>query len=261
VQVKKIVGAMLGICVLLLAVQSTFAGTLTMTITGVNAPCNTFTMNFNYFSSGVVNDGGGLDYMGIVVYDGDGTALGWIQYFRGVGGASGGTVSNRALDGYVAAPDSLPFTLRVYDTTIPATDVATASGGPQIYSTTFDPSSYGVCTNLQTSSSVGGETAPDARINWRYGDLWAVLYRGVDTNGSPTIDVYCYDGQRGVLDFQAGSDTRNRTQADNCNATFYILSDGSIQFNILAPEGKEYTVICADFVCAEPQLSAFDPNE
>jgi hypothetical protein len=264
VQIKKTVGVILVILFLLVAVHSVLAGSLTMTITGMGSTCNTFTLNFNYASVGTVNDAIGLDYLGIVVYDGDGTAIGWIQYFIGTGNMGGGSVTNLSLDGYVAVPDSLPFTLRIYDTTVPATDVATASAGPMTYFTTFDPTSYGLCTNLVSNPSVGSGgvlTPPDARINWRYGDLSAVLYRNVDEDGNPVIDVYCYNGERGVLDFQAGSGTRNRTQADDCNVTFYILGDGSFQFNILAPEGKEYTVICADFVCADPQLSYFDPNE
>jgi hypothetical protein len=101
---------------------------------------------------------------------------------------------------------------------------------------------------------------PDNRINWRFGDLGAVLYRGVDSTGNSAINVYCYDGSNAWHGLQANDATASGTSANGCAVNFYILPEGGYQFNINY-DGKRYEIECADFDCRPPVMRYFDPNE
>lgn len=101
---------------------------------------------------------------------------------------------------------------------------------------------------------------PDDRINWQFGDLYAVLYRNFDSEGNPYTDVYCWDGEDSSLGLRVDSSTASGTSADGCNATFYIGADGMYQFNINF-DGKLYEIRCEDLACFEPDMSYYDPNE
>jgi hypothetical protein len=79
--------------------------------------------------------------------------------------------------------------------------------------------------------------APDARLNWRVGDIEAVLYRGSDADGDPTMQAYCINsdaaGYLGLVVSQ--SDLPQEAPATNtliknsdaCNIEFWALAAGS----------------------------------
>lgn len=102
---------------------------------------------------------------------------------------------------------------------------------------------------------------PDDRINWQHGDLYAVLYHGLNNIGEPAINVFCWDGETAIADIQLSeSNMSNGLHATACNLTFYILAQGTYQFNIYY-DGKIYEIECQTFECPSPQMRYFDPGE
>lgn len=102
---------------------------------------------------------------------------------------------------------------------------------------------------------------PDDRINWGYGDLGVVLYRNRDELAQPAIVAYCYDGRNTWFGMQVSENNmENGMRANGCDATFYILKQGTYQFNIHF-DGKRYEVECENFKCRDPQFRIYDPNQ
>lgn len=102
---------------------------------------------------------------------------------------------------------------------------------------------------------------PDNRINWQYGDLHAVLYRGLNNTGEPAINLFCWDGEPAIGDIQVSeSNKSNGLYATACNVVFYILVQDTYQFNIYY-DGKTYEIECENFECLSPEMRYFDPGE
>ena len=156
----------------------------------------------------------------------------------------------------------------------PTSNTANLTAGQPYYLVTCENAgaptgnSYSVTITGSLGSASVGKAAPavtvvappDARLNWQFGDLGAVLYRSSD-NGEPAIDVYCYDGEQGELGLRVSeANMRNGMSTDGCNVTFYILPEGGYQFNIYA-DGKLDEIECADFTCANPVRRHYDPSE
>ena len=141
-----------------------------------------------------------------------------------------------------------------------------ATGLPISYS--FDMSGPGdICINgcpngTSSATVVIDDTVypPDNRINWQFGELGAVLYRGTDSTGEPAINIYCWDGENSTLGMQVNATTASGTSANGCDATFYILSNGTYQINITY-DGKLYEIFCEDLSCRPPEMRYYDPNE
>lgn len=102
---------------------------------------------------------------------------------------------------------------------------------------------------------------PDNRINWQYGDLYAVLYRGENELGEAAINVYCWNGTTASLGMQVSAANATDTmQALGCEVILYIIDNEHYQFNINF-ETKRYEIECVDFECTIPEMRYFDPNE
>lgn len=132
--------------------------------------------------------------------------------------------------------------------------VLTAQGGD----------AYGIeADKLIINLLVEGEPAiypPDSRINWQYGDLYAVLYHAFDETGNPALHVYCADGEIFSLSMIVSEATiHNGMRAGNCDVSVYII-DEQIQVNINF-DGKLYEIVADDLRFIEPNLRYFDPNE
>lgn len=143
---------------------------------------------------------------------------------------------------------------------------ATANGVTVIAPTIIIDCTTGTYT-IQAASSSGEEEAssivypPDNRINWQFGDLYGILYRGTDSTGNPAIDLYCYDGERSWHEMQINeANMSDGMRANDCDVTAYTLPDGSLQININY-DGKLYEIECADLECQEATMRYLDPNE
>jgi hypothetical protein len=165
----------------------------------------------------------------------------------------------------------VPFDLQARSLEILVIDIPNYTGFADYATLT----SYPILSSLRVSvDDVCGRTyptpsdsdvvmPPDERINWQYGDLNAVLYRGEDEQGNPALNLYCYDGENASLGFQiTAADLENAPiEANGCDATFYVLDTGELQVNIRDAEGKLYEIICDDLACESPNMRYFDPNE
>lgn len=101
---------------------------------------------------------------------------------------------------------------------------------------------------------------PDSRINWQYGDLYAVLYHALDEKGNPAVHVYCAEG--GVFNLVmivSEATIHNEMRARACDVFVYIIGE-QIQVNIHF-DGKLYEIVADDLGFIEPTMRYFDPNE
>jgi hypothetical protein len=161
--------------------------------------------------------------------------------------------------------EHLPIEVRQIDMLL--VDIGATFSGPDDYATISGmdvlDSFSGTFPELCNASESDVVMPPDERINWQYGDGSVVLYHGVDDEGNPALNLYCYDGENSWLGFSITGANMNAApiQADGCNATFYILENGQLQINIINPEGKLYEIICDDLACEAPVMRYFDPNE
>jgi hypothetical protein len=97
------------------------------------------------------------------------------------------------------------------------------------------------------------ETPPDDRLNWKRGDLHAVIYRRPDANGDPSLQIYTVDAEsKGQLlcvftlaDLSDESPAEHRLIRE-CSSIvhLYQLSSGEAQVNIGPDaEGKNYVLV------------------
>jgi len=133
-------------------------------------------------------------------------------------------------------------------------------------------------TNCEFTGMAGGtdetvtltEQPPDNRLNWRGGDLQAVLYPATDHEGNSALDLYCVFDNEGQFVFriteefvEAWDDSLPQevplAEAPECNAAFYELDTGEFQVNITLDAGKYFEVICEDLTCATRTIRFTDP--
>jgi hypothetical protein len=118
--------------------------------------------------------------------------------------------------------------------------------------------SAGAFSNVTYSNnSMISANAPDDRINYQHGDLFAAAYVRQDSAGDPTLDIYCIDSSnRGAIGLIVTHDELNGAvptagntliaQTDQCTVgvAVYRLASGEYQLNIGPdPEGKIYVTI------------------
>ena len=100
----------------------------------------------------------------------------------------------------------------------------------------------------------------DGRINGLFGDDEAVIYVESDDAGNPALHIYCINssglGYLGLVVTEAdlagipATPAQNTLvkQSDECDVSFYVLTDGSYQINIGDDEeGKSYVVTGTGF--------------
>jgi len=97
------------------------------------------------------------------------------------------------------------------------------------------------------------ETPPDDRLNWKRGDLYAVIYRRADSNGNPSLQIYDVDAESHghLLCVFTQADLSSEPPDQNtliraCSPIvhLYQLSSGEAQVNIGPDaEGKSYILV------------------
>lgn len=134
-----------------------------------------------------IDDGGGADYQAMVVYDGAGTPIGYIDLVTAM--ITPTVTVNLPLANiiYVASPAYRPITLRSYDTTGVSGNIANAQTGNLLDSITIDPA---VCAFLPTYSPPPADTIlfDDGRLNYN--------------DSAAPIVVYGYANKRGMAIFR-----------------------------------------------------------
>lgn len=211
------------------------------------------------FDLPLTDDDAGRDFFGVFLFDETGYM--W-------GGAEGEFTSADTFP--LTAFSGYGFGLQASTLEILVIDLPSYTGGGADYATL---STYPILASLRLSvdDSCGRSypalsdavEPPDERINWQYGDLNAVLYRGKDEQGNPALNLYCYDGENAALGFQITSANMEDApiEANGCDVSFYLLENGQLQVNIRDDEGKLYEIICDDLACENPVMRYFDWQE
>lgn len=124
--------------------------------------------------------------------------------------------------------------------------------------------------SLSVSTDAGDEAdideAPDDRLNWKRGDLTAVIYPGVDDEDNSALDIYGVDPQgagfflcrvtEADLDpYSTDDPPAENTLVKECgeHVKVYILDTGEIQVNIAEP--SRTTVLVFDSLDANSMTS------
>lgn len=180
-----------------------------------------------YDRAPTVDDGGGLDYYYLVVFDGSGTP----HYSAYLGAPSPGPTATIYPDvdlTFHNAALSRPFSVTLYEVTTPgAMPISAVMSSPQVATTTFDPADFAAsCGALP----VGVSGFADGRINSLAREPWQ------------TVAIYCRPG--GVIDIYAIDETTSggylvirATPADiaavgvpsNANALIASSTDGDVR--------------------------------
>ena len=145
-------------CILIISTlfgtHSVYSGNMDVTsFTTMSGDCTSSTViGHNFTIEGQTDDTGtGRDGISLVIYDGNGNAFAYI----GIGVAVGytGNITDFSWNyPFLSQPLSRPFTIRIFDTTIPVATVDAniigAQQGTIIDVIQFDPVDYSVCTHL-----------------------------------------------------------------------------------------------------------------
>jgi hypothetical protein len=168
------------------------------------------------------------------------------------GGGSATSVRIEVPRGSGVASSGVPGTATYLIDTVGLTSAAVVADGGSFsgFIWCYAPDEFAV------SQMMNGQTPPDSRINWRHGDLLAVIYPGSDVDGNPLLRVYAVsDGGKGdylctLHQVDLRPRPRQTARPDEPIKTcgnvvrFYRLERGALQVEIGPDaEGKVYRMV------------------